>query len=61
MTCPCNQTGKTRHSLLESLLNLTLELHALDQSGQPSDAVEHQLRRVHRELASMSSFISHSR
>ncbi|OLV17899.1 hypothetical protein BOO71_0007462 [Deinococcus marmoris] len=37
--------------MLESLLSLTLELHSLDQSGQPSDAVEHQLQRVHRELA----------
>ncbi|CAM4455785.1 hypothetical protein [Deinococcus marmoris] len=55
-TFSCTQTRKTQHLLLESLLSLTLELHSLDQSGQPSDAVERQLQRVHRKLASDVQF-----
>lgn len=53
LTLPCAQADDARQTLLESLLDLTLKLQALDQSGQPSEAVERRFKRVHGELTSI--------
>lgn len=53
LTLSCAQADGARRTLLESLLDLTLKLHALDQSGQPSEAVERRFKRVHGELTAI--------
>lgn len=52
LTLSCAQADDARQTLLERLLDLSLKLHALDQSDQPSGTVERRFRRVHCELTS---------
>ncbi len=53
LTFSCAQADHPRRTLLESLLDLALKLHALDQNGQPSETVERRFKRVHGELTSI--------
>lgn len=52
LTLPHIRIDDTTQNLLSRLLDLTLELHALDQGDQPSDAVERKFQHLHRELTS---------